>query len=521
MCYGWNLANGRMVELGETIGILAAQSIGEPGTQLTMRTFHTGGIFSGEVAETIQAPIEGTIYYDAKKLGKKIITKYNEKAFLTLNEKEIAIYKDNIKKFKIKIPEHSLIYAKPKTKVFYKQVIAQRTIWKNKRETKKTKEIKEIKSSISGTIFFKGKQQKHKAKHLWISSNNIIINEQIFNKIKKLKTEKFPKTKNNTKKKQIKKMKISFSNLKDLKSKGDIKIRFISKVNNVLQREIKEEREFTTRKNNTTQIIKGLNKELQVGNFILKRKKLTKNIINKYSAQSIEKRINIQVLQKSVIHNVSKNINIKESGTIKKGSTLCFLRYSRQKTEDIVQGLPKIEELLEVKKSIGLKIIKNNPHEKLQKTFSKLKNKYTEKIAARKSVEKIQKHLIKKVQNVYESQGVKIANKHLEIIIKQMTSKAIVTSQENKMVLIGEIIDINKLEALNETQKTKIQYEPIVIGISKLALINTSFIAEASFQETTKVLTKSAIEGKIDWLYGLKENIILGNIIPAGTGYNL
>ena len=84
---------------------------------------------------------------------------------------------------------------------------------------------------------------------------------------------------------------------------------------------------------------------------------------------------------------------------------------------------------------------------------------------------------------------------------------------------IQNLHEITKIEKINWKLKNKIKYEPILIGISKISLSNSSFLSEASFQETTRVLTKSAIEGKIDWLYGLKENVILGNLIPAGTGY--
>ena len=155
-------------------------------TQLTMRTFHTGGIFSGEVAETIQTPVEGILYYNTKEKGKKIITKYNEKAFLTLEEKEVKIYKTNQRKFKIKIPEYSLILIRPNSKVYNKQILAERI---NKKQTKKTKDIKEIKSSLSGTIIFNEK----KGKYLWISSSNIVRNDQIFKKLKQPRTKKILK----------------------------------------------------------------------------------------------------------------------------------------------------------------------------------------------------------------------------------------------------------------------------------------------------------------------------------------
>ena len=100
-----------------------------------------------------------------------------------------------------------------------------------------------------------------------------------------------------------------------------------------------------------------------------------------------------------------------------------------------------------------------------------------------------------------------------------MTSKVMINENNNYNLLIGEIIELNKIEKLNKTKKIKIKYEPIIMGITKTALTNQSFIAEVCFQEVTRTLIKSAIKGKTDWLYGLKENIILGNLIPSGTGY--
>ena len=135
------------------------------------------------------------------------------------------------------------------------------------------------------------------------------------------------------------------------------------------------------------------------------------------------------------------------------------------------------------------------------------------------SIQKIQKFLIDKIQSVYQSQGVKIADKHMEIIVKQMTSKVIIQDQGESKLIAGDLIEINKIEKINKKLSKKAKYEPILLGISKLSLSNQSFISEASFQETTRILTKSAIEGKIDWLYGLKENIVIGNLIPVGTGY--
>jgi DNA-directed RNA polymerase subunit beta' len=127
------------------------------------------------------------------------------------------------------------------------------------------------------------------------------------------------------------------------------------------------------------------------------------------------------------------------------------------------------------------------------------------------------------VQLVYESQGVSIANKHLEVIIKQMTTKVLITHEGNTPLLPREVIDLYHINYINDIVKNQRKnlsyYVPLLLGITKAALNNPSFISAASFQETTKVLTKAALEGRLDWLRGLKENIIIGHLIPSGTGY--
>ena len=128
------------------------------------------------------------------------------------------------------------------------------------------------------------------------------------------------------------------------------------------------------------------------------------------------------------------------------------------------------------------------------------------------------------MQRTYFSQGVQIADKHVEIIVKQMTSKVRVYSGGDTTLLPGEILDINQAglitkAALAGGEEPPI-YRPMLLGLTKASLNSDSFISAASFQETTRVLTEAAIEGKKDWLNGLKENVIIGRLIPAGTGFN-
>ena len=261
----------------------------------------------------------------------------------------------------------------------------------------------------------------------------------------------------------------------------------------------------------------------------------------------------------------------KNNEFIEAGKTIGLLNLEKEITGDIVQGLPRIEEILEArKKNLSLKRIptsqkkglliqktsvdtnfefkklgtsiqendKINPHKLLKVYFNYFgsikyflcdqtqKFKYSRLIknyeGSYKSFKKVQLFILNSVQSVYQSQGVTINDKHLEVIIKQMTTKVLITYEGETPLLRREVIDLYHISYINEIiQKEKKQvacYIPLLLGITKAALNNPSFISAASFQETTRVLTKAAIEGRIDWLRGLKENIIIGHLIPSGTG---
>jgi DNA-directed RNA polymerase subunit beta' len=140
------------------------------------------------------------------------------------------------------------------------------------------------------------------------------------------------------------------------------------------------------------------------------------------------------------------------------------------------------------------------------------------------SLQKVQTFLVNEVQSVYQSQGVDIADKHIEVVVRQMSSKVRIDDGGDTTLLPGELIDLYQTEQVNEamsiTGGAPAEYTPVLLGITKASLNTDSFISAASFQETTRVLTEAAIEGKSDWLRGLKENVIIGRLIPAGTGFN-
>nr|YP_636177.1 beta'' subunit of RNA polymerase [Tupiella akineta]Q3ZJ90.1 RecName: Full=DNA-directed RNA polymerase subunit beta''; AltName: Full=PEP; AltName: Full=Plastid-encoded RNA polymerase subunit beta''; Short=RNA polymerase subunit beta'' [Tupiella akineta]AAV80600.1 beta'' subunit of RNA polymerase [Tupiella akineta] len=205
---------------------------------------------------------------------------------------------------------------------------------------------------------------------------------------------------------------------------------------------------------------------------------------------------------------------------VKNQSPLLNLKYKSLKTEDIVQGIPKIEQLFEARENFQDELGINNL---LKNKFLVYKTLYHPKEAVRKSFEFIQHYIIDGIQYVYQSQGVNISDKHIEIIVKQMTSKVRILEPRNSGLLRGDVVDLDWIERINLDILTgkKAQYEPIVLGITKASLDRRGFISAASFQETIKVLTKATILQRRDYLRGLKENVILGHLINSGTGSTL
>lgn len=205
---------------------------------------------------------------------------------------------------------------------------------------------------------------------------------------------------------------------------------------------------------------------------------------------------------------------------VKEGDKLITLIYERLKSGDIIQGLPKVEQLLEARpiNSVFINLEKGfeDWNKDMTNFFGSLWGYF---LSTRISMERSQLNLVDQIQKVYRSQGVQISDKHIEIIVRQMTSKVI--TLEDGMTngfLPGELIEFARIKRMNRALEEVIPYKPVLLGITKASLNTQSFISEASFQETTRVLAKAALRGRIDWLKGLKENVILGGIIPAGTG---
>jgi DNA-directed RNA polymerase subunit beta' len=273
-------------------------------------------------------------------------------------------------------------------------------------------------------------------------------------------------------------------------------------------------------------------------------------------------------------------LHVRDGELVQRGDGLALLVFERQKTGDIVQGLPRIEELLEARRprdsavlcrksgtvqikqgedddSITVSVIESddviteypillgrtvmvsdgqqvkagdlltdgpiNPHELLECYFEDLRSRKPTMEAAQEAISKLQFRMVTEVQNVYKSQGVSISDKHIEVIVRQMTNKVRIEDAGDTTLLPGELIELRQVEQVNSaiaiTGGAPAEFTPVLLGITKASLNTDSFISAASFQETTRVLTEAAIEGKSDWLRGLKENVIIGRLIPAGTGF--
>lgn len=200
-------------------------------------------------------------------------------------------------------------------------------------------------------------------------------------------------------------------------------------------------------------------------------------------------------------------------------SSVITLSYQQLKTGDIIQGIPKVEQFFEARTTKRGRLFRDSLSNLLKGLFKRYRSKLPFDQAVRQSFYKIQQIIVDGVQRVYRSQGVSIADKHLEVIVKQMTSKVRIIEGGQTGFFPGEIVDLDFVEHVNRLLMKKIIYEPLVLGITKASLEVDSFLSAASFQQTTRVLSKAAISRKKDFLKGLKENVILGNLIPAGTGY--
>ena len=468
-CYGLNLANGKTVSQGEAIGIIAAQSIGEPGTQLTMRTFHLGGIASASLSPEIVTDQEGIVVFQDIRAVKN-----DQGKWVVLN----------------KYGTLNLVRDEGRSLDEYKRLL-------------KTKSLEPLQSFNLelGTEILVNDGDKVKLGHkiaVWEQHNVPIICDR----------------------------------------PGYVKYED-------LVEGISTEKEVNRQTSQAELVVKQHRGELHPQVAI-------------YADKSYEELIGTYPLPVGAI------LSVKEGEYSSAGKLLARLPRGAIRTKDITGGLPRVAELLEARKPkdsaeiakidgiVDFRGVQKNkrivvvrdeatgmeeehliPHTKhliIQRGDYVTKGQQLtdglvipHEILDICGVRELQKYLVNQVQEVYRLQGVDINDKHIEIIVRQMLKKVRVVDPGDTSLLFGEEID--KKEFNKENEKVILEggkpssATPVLLGITKASLSTESFISAASFQDTTRVLTEAACAGKTDYLMGFKENVIMGHIIPGGTGF--
>jgi len=453
-CYGRNLANMKMVDIGEAVGVIAAQSIGEPGTQLTLRTFHIGGT-AARIAEQsqVEAKYAGTIRFE----NVKAIDREDGTVMVTSREG---------------VGEAYIVDDKGRVRTRLKVPYGSHLLLKDDQPVKK------------GNIIFE-----------WDPYTGIILSEKT----------------------------------------GQVKFRDIIK--DVSVREAVDE---------------------QTG--------LIQSIIIETKDKTLFPTILIENNRGKAVASyripTDAQLQVADGQQIKAGDLLVKMPRVIAKSRDITGGLPRVAELFEsrrphdpavISEIDGIvefgKIVRGHqqvvvkgeneeereyliPHGKHLMVhggdFVKAGDRLCEgakdphDILDILGVYEVQAYLVNEIQEVYRLQGVKINDKHIEVIVRQMMQKVVIERVGDTNFLEGEKVD--KIKFSEENARVIAEggepatSKPLLLGITRASLTTESFISAASFQETTKVLTEAAVSGKVDYLLGLKENVIIGNLIPAGTG---
>ena len=460
-CYGRDLARGHLVNTGETVGIIAAQSIGEPGTQLTMRTFHIGGTASREIERSSITALHP---------GRVVMSRIKS---VTTRDGQVMVL------------------------------------------------------GKSGQISIVDEQGREREKYLLLNGARLYVTDGQEVKKGELLTEWDP-----------------------------FNEPFVSEVDGVVKfKDIIEGKTFQEKMDDATQ-----QTTMSVIEYRSTNLRPQVSITDENGEVRMRSGMNVPA---SYTLPVGAIIMVREGDEIQAGDILARKPRETSKTKDIVGGLPRVAELFEVRKPKDMAIVSEidglvsfageakgkrklivTPEAGDAREYLIPKGKHitvsegdfveagellTEghpelyDILATKGEKFLASYLVEEIQDVYRFQGVAIDDKHIEIIVRQMLRKLSVLDPGDTGFLVGEQVD--KAEFKTENSRVIAEggkpatAESLVLGITQASLTTSSFISAASFQETTKVLTEAALKGKTDYLRGLKENVIVGRLIPAGTGY--
>nr|YP_010027261.1 RNA polymerase beta'' subunit [Oreocharis cotinifolia]QOS04336.1 RNA polymerase beta'' subunit [Oreocharis cotinifolia] len=261
---------------------------------------------------------------------------------------------------------------------------------------------------------------------------------------------------------------------------------------------------------------------LSLGQFICENICIAKSAPHLKSGQVILVQVDSVVIRptKAYLATPGATVHGHYGEILYEGDTLITFIYEKSRSGDITQGLPKVEQVLEVR---SIDLISMNLEKRVESWNERITTilgmPWAFLIGAELTIVQSRISLVNKIQKVYRSQGVQIHNRHIEIIVRQITSKVLVSEDGLSNVFSpGELIGLLRAERMGRALEEAVCYRAVLLGITRASLNTQSFISEASFQETARVLAKAALRGRIDWLKGLKENVVLGGMIPVGTG---
>ncbi|MGY4396947.1 DNA-directed RNA polymerase subunit beta' [Sphingomonas sp. UYAg733] len=455
-CYGRDLARGTPVNIGEAVGVIAAQSIGEPGTQLTMRTFHIGGAAQLNEQSNLEAVADGTMEYRDLRIildqrGRRVVlSRSGEVAIVDMDGRERAVHR---------IPYGAYVMYDDGHIVSKGDRLAE---W----DPFTMPVITENPGIVKYVDLIEGKTLVEQADEATGISQRVIIEYRAATKSKEDLRPRLTLLDSDS----------GEAGRYMLAPGATLSVEDGAQVSggDVLARVSREAAK-------TRDITGGLPR---VAELFEARKPKENAIIAKVSGRVVfgkdykaKRKIGIQPEDGGEVVEYlvpkSKVIDVQEGDYVKRG-------------DNLIGGSPDPHDILEV---LG--------------------------------IEPLAEYLVSEIQEVYRLQGVKINDKHIEVIVRQMLQKVEITDGGDTTLLAGEQVDRDEMDAINdklEKKERRAQGKPVLLGITKASLQTRSFISAASFQETTRVLTEAAVQGKQDALIGLKENVIVGRLIPAGTG---
>ena len=463
-CYGIDLSTMNIVNVGEAVGIIAAQTIGEPGTQLTLNTFHIGGVATKKISESnIEAEVSGKIVFNDLRY---VVNSKNEKIVVSNSGRVEIVDRNNKIIFSKFVCYSAKIYVEEGQDVKIGQHIAE---W----DPYNVFIVAEYNGKVKLNDMILNTSYIEKVDEVFGHTNKIVTNWIDSSKILKPSIELVDK------------------NGKSITDEHDIKIKYLLPVGAIISLSDGD--------------------EIKEGDYIAKILRETKTVSDITGGlPRVEEIFEARVpLNSAIIAGADGYIEISKE---MKNYIKMTLHPDNKISEDIVYTVPK-------GKYIAVRDggkVKNGDI-----IVSGSVNLYD--ILKFKGVGELTTYIVQEVQSVYKLQGIDIDSKHIEIIVKYMLNKVVIDDSGDSGYSVSYQYDYSKVEESNQQLikdgKQPAKYHRVLYGISKSSLQTESFISAASFQETVKVLTDAAIKGKKDDLKGMKENIIIGRLIPAGTGF--